>query len=109
MAEPDDHANEAAFLRGGGASGAMIARYDWATTPLGPLNAWPQSLKTVTAILLRSPAPMALLWGEDGVMIYNDAYAKLAGSRHPHLLGAKLRDAWPEIAEFDDRVLKAVL
>ena len=108
MAEPDGP-KEPNFLRGGGATGALIARYDWASTPLGSIDTWPQSLKTATSIILQSPMPMALLWGDDGVLLYNDGYAKISGGRHPHLLGGKVREAWPEIAEFDDHVMKAVL
>jgi two-component sensor histidine kinase/PAS domain-containing protein len=108
MAEPDDHGDEA-FLRGGGATGELIAKHDWSATPLGPLNAWPPNLKTATAMVLRSRLPMALLWGPDGRMIYNDGYAAISGARHPQLLGAPVRDAWSEVAEFEDQVMTAVL
>ena len=105
MADPNEYADEIVFLRGGGATGALIAQHDWAATPLGPLNAWPQSLKTTTGILLHASLPMCLLWGEDGAMIYNDAYAAIAGERHPGLLGMKVREGWPEVADFNDQVL----
>jgi PAS domain S-box-containing protein len=78
-------------------------------TSLGPLATWPQSLKTVTETLLRSPVPIVLLWGEDGIMIYNDAYSAFAGGRHPKLLGSKVRDGWPEVADFNDNVMKVGL
>ena len=108
MGEPD-HPGDAAFLRDGGATAALVATFDWASTSLGPLSGWPQSLKTATAIVLRSPIPMTLLWGEDGVMIYNDAYAEIAGTRHPDLLGRKVNEAWPEAIGFNERVLTTVL
>jgi len=109
MAQPDGRASELAFLRGGGATGELIAKLDWSSSPLGPPSTWPPTLKTTTAIVLRSPIPMALLWGQDGVIIYNDPCAEIAGDRHPQVLGAKVREAWPDIADFDDRVIKAVL
>jgi PAS domain S-box-containing protein len=96
---------DAAFLAEGGHTGALIAAHDWAATALGPIASWPQSLRTATAILLRSPVPMVMLWGEDGVMLYNDAYSVFAGGRHPHLLGSKVREGWPEVAEFNDNVM----
>src|SRR4051812_34983418 len=105
MADPNEYADEVVFLRGGGTMGAMIAQHDWASTtlgPLGPPGSWPQSLKTVIGILLHASVPMCLLWGPDGVMIYNDGYARTAGDRHPGLLGAKVREGWPEVAEFND-------
>ncbi|CAN7239796.1 PAS domain-containing protein [Phenylobacterium sp. LjRoot219] len=108
MAKSDEFASEAAFLRGGGAAGALIAAYDWASTPLGPLAAWPQSLKVATAIVLHSPAPMALLWGEDGVTLYNDAYAALLGQGHPRTLGSKARET-SAVADLSDRAIRAGL
>jgi PAS domain S-box-containing protein len=100
---------EGSFPSGGGELGALIRQFDWTKTSLGPLEAWPQSLKTVTDTLLRSPVPIVLLWGEDGVMIYNDAYSIFAGGRHPRLLGSKVRDGWAEVADFNDNVMKVGL
>src|SRR6202051_5206793 len=98
-----------AFPTAAGELAALIRRFDWAKAGLGPLATWPQSLKTVTEPLLRSPVPIVLLWGEDGVMIYNDAYSGFAGARHPHLLGSKVREGWPEVADFNDHVMKVGL
>jgi PAS domain S-box-containing protein len=98
-----------AFPVGGGDLGDLIRHFDWSRTSLGPIDAWPQSLKSVTGMLLLSPVPMVLLWGEDGVMIYNDAYSAFAGGRHPQLLGSKVREGWPEVAEFNDNVMKVGL
>jgi PAS domain S-box-containing protein len=52
---------------------------------------------------------MVMLWGEDGVMLYNDAYSAVAGGRHPDLLGSKVREGWPEVAAFNDHVMRVVL
>src|SRR3954470_6923670 len=89
--------------------GALIKARDWSATPLGAIETWSGTLKTTLALALCAPVPMALLWGEDGILLYNDAYAALAGARHPDLLGRKVRDAWPEVADFDDHVMKVVL
>jgi PAS domain S-box-containing protein len=93
----------------GGELAELIRQFDWAKTSLGPLVAWPQSLKTITDTLLQSPVPIVLLWDEDGIMIYNDAYSGFAGGRHPKLLGSKVRDGWPEVADFNDHVMKVGL
>lgn len=87
----------------------LIRDHDWSATSLGPLQAWPQSLKTITEMLLLSPVPIVLLWGEDGIMIYNDAYAVFAGNRHPGLLGTKVREGWREVADFNDHVMRVGL
>jgi len=99
----------ARFLQGGGELGALIATFDWTSTSLGPVAGWPLSLKTMTGFLLRSPVPIVMLWGEEGYMLYNDAYSVFAGGRHPELLGSKVRDGWPEVAAFNDNVMKVGL
>jgi PAS domain S-box-containing protein len=86
-----------------------IQAFDWTATRLGPLASWPQSLRTAVDIVTASAVPMLLLWGEDGIMIYNDGYARIAGSRHPDILGAPVLQAWPEVADFNRRVLEVVL
>ena len=97
------------FLTGGGEAAEIIARFDWAATPLGPIESWPVSLKSAVALVLRSPVPIVTLWGEDGIMIYNDAYSGFAGGRHPDLFGSKVREGWPEVADFNDNVMKVGL
>lgn len=87
----------------------LIARFDWASTELGPLEHWPAHLTLALANMLRCPMPIATLWGESGVLIYNDPYSRFSGARHPGLLGMKIREAWPEAADLNDRVLKVCL
>jgi PAS domain-containing protein len=102
--------NDAAPLfAGGGELSELVRTFDWAATPLGAISTWPQSLRTTVGLLLRSPVPIVLLWGEDGVMIYNDAYSGFAGGRHPRLLGSKVREGWPEVADFNDNVMRVGL
>ena len=52
-------------LGGGGEMGERIRAFDWSTTPLGPLERWPQSLKISVRIRLDSGYPMAICWGRD--------------------------------------------
>ena len=42
-------------------------------------------------------------------MVYNDAYAAFAEGRHPASLGAPVREAWPELADFNDNIIREVL
>jgi hypothetical protein len=37
------------FAAGGGKMGALLREHDWSKTPLGPLEIWPQSLRTLRA------------------------------------------------------------
>lgn len=109
MSKPDLGAEPFSFLSGGGSLGQLISAFDWASSPLGPIQGWPQSLKTAVSIVLRSEVPIVMLWGPEGVMIYNDAYAGFAAGRHPKLLGSKVREGWPEVASFNDNVMKVCL
>ncbi|UDF05028.1 PAS domain-containing protein [Asticcacaulis sp. AND118] len=93
----------------GGACGRLIAEKDWGETPLGDIEAWPSCLKTCVSLIVASHLPMAVLWGEDGILLYNDGYAEIADRRHPEILGMAARDAWPEASEFNERVIRTGL
>ena len=41
-------------------------------------------------------------------MIYNDGYSGFAGGRHPSLFGSKVRERWPEVADFNDNIMNVV-
>jgi len=97
------------FLDGGGQTAELIRDFPWSDTGLGPIEAWPGALKTVVAMVLRSPVPIVTLWQAEGYMIYNDAYSVFAGGRHPQLLGSRVREGWEEIADFNDKVMNVVM
>lgn len=82
---------------GGGEMGELIRGLDWSKTPLGPIESWPQSLRSALSILLPSKAQIALFWGEDLITLYNDAYRPVFGAKHPHALGKPIRDSWEEL------------
>jgi hypothetical protein len=55
MAKNDHSAAKADdFLAGGGEMGERMRALDWTATPLGPVTAWPQSLKTIVRVMLDS-------------------------------------------------------
>lgn len=86
-------------LAGGGEMGALMRSMDWSQTPLGPLEGWPQSLRSAISILLASRAQIVLFWGPQLAALYNDAYAPTFGSKHPWALGKPARECWAEIWE----------
>ncbi len=88
---------------------ARVRDFDWAATALGSIAVWPQSLRTAVDLMLASPLPMVMLWGDDGIMLYNDGYAAFAGARHPTSLGSKVWEHWPEVANFNRRIIDDVL
>ncbi len=67
---------------------ALATARDWADTPLGGPDAWPQRLRLAAALLLPPGTPVAIFWGESAIAIYNPAYAEVLGDRHPAALGA---------------------
>ena len=76
----------------------LVSQFDWAATPLGPMELWPGSLKTTARILLHSRFPMWMAWGPELTILYNDAYARdTLGKKHPWALGKPARQVWSEI------------
>ncbi len=77
----------------------LIRRKDWAQTPLGPPQHWPQSLRTTLGTMLACPFPMFLWWGPTLIQLYNDAYRLILGNpgKHPAALGQAGADCWPEL------------
>jgi PAS domain S-box-containing protein len=91
-----------AFAAGGGDMGALLRAFDWGATPLGPLDGWPQSLRTAVSILLGAQHPMYVAWGPQLHLLYNDGYRQLLGARAAHperILGQPFRVVWAEAWE----------
>lgn len=82
--------------------------YDWSTTPLGAIDQWPASLRNAASIVLRSGFPSILVWGPELVQIYNDAYVKLIGLKHPEALGIPTHQCWPEIQAIQEPIFERV-
>ncbi|HEY3697542.1 ATP-binding protein [Phenylobacterium sp.] len=85
----------------------LIGSTDWSNTPLGPIEAWPQSLKTTVSLCLASNFPINIIWGPEHSQIYNDGYRVVCGAAHPIALGEAYTktwaSAWPAIGQpFDD-------
>ncbi|MDR7277373.1 PP2C family protein-serine/threonine phosphatase [Catenuloplanes atrovinosus] len=73
------------------------AAVDWAATPLGPVSSWSPTLTSTVRMALRTRFAVTLLWGPEYVLVYNEAYARVIGDKHPAALGAPARDIFPEI------------
>ncbi|HYI49695.1 MAG TPA: response regulator [Allosphingosinicella sp.] len=89
IANQPDHARPAPLpgLAGG---------QDWAATSFGPVESWPQSLRTAASMVLGSATAMFIGWGPDFRMLYNDAYADLLGDRGP-AQGKPGREIWADV------------
>jgi two-component sensor histidine kinase len=75
----------------------LIRRFDWASTPLGPLDGWPAALRFALDLCERSAVPTAVYWGGDLRLFYNDAWAPVLRDRHPAALGRPAAEIWSDI------------
>lgn len=75
----------------------LIADKDWSATPLGAQENWSPSLKLIVDIITASGFPMAVRWGSEFVLIYNDGYRAILADKHPWALGMPFRVVWPEV------------
>lgn len=85
------------FLALGGDTGALMRAQDWSSTPFGPPECWPQSLRSAVSICLGTKFPIAIYWGPELALLYNDAWSDIPGEKHPWALGRPGREVWPEI------------
>jgi signal transduction histidine kinase len=95
------------WLSGGGEMGALIRSMDWSRTPLGPVESWPQSLRTTVSLCLSSTFPILIAWGPERVQVYNDAYRPICGAKHPASMGQAFNECWasalPAVGHVVDR------
>ncbi|KAL1622661.1 hypothetical protein SLS56_008643 [Neofusicoccum ribis] len=82
----------------------FVRAIDWGQTPIGPIDTWPASLRTMSNLIMRDPSPGVLFWGEEVIMIYNEAYTELLGQMHPVAMGKSatvaLKDYWDHFTPF---------
>ena len=110
MSTVESGATEAELLFAGpGEVRGLCRAQDWAATPLGPVEGWPQSLRTAVCLCQSAGLPMMVMWGADLVQIYNDAFVRVLGGRHPAGLGQAGRDCWPELWEMIGPMYRGVL
>ncbi|MBD2073537.1 response regulator [Phormidium sp. FACHB-592] len=79
-----------------GEMGLRMQALNWAETPAGAVESWSQSLKSTVRTLLSSRYPMILLWEQELIQLYNDAYINLIGTKHPYALGRSIRETQAE-------------
>jgi PAS domain S-box-containing protein len=75
----------------------LIKNKDWSATPLGAPESWSPSLRLIVGTMTASGFPMAVRWGPDFILIYNDGYRPILADKHPRALGLPFREVWPEV------------
>ena len=91
--------------------GRLTREFDWSKTSIGTPDLWPQSLRTIVAMIISSKFPMFLWWGDDLIQFYNDAYRPSLGNngKHPLALGQNGADCWPEAWDIISPLIEQVL
>jgi signal transduction histidine kinase len=75
---------------------ALIRNHDWSSSSLGHIDSWSSGMRTALDLCLGSRLCSAIYWGPERLVLYNDAYSALLGSKHPWALGRPADDVWAE-------------
>src|SRR5580700_10893881 len=104
-----DRPGEDSFLAGAGEMGELVRSIAWEATPLESLSRWPQSLRTTMSICLNSRFPIAIYWGPEYLMLYNQSLVPMVGpKKHPQALGQPARFVLAEIWHIIEPLLRQV-
>ena len=75
----------------------LLEGFDWGATALGHPEDWPQELRVAASICLGAKYPIAIYWGPDLTLLYNEAWSAIPGDKHPWALGRQAAEVWPDI------------
>ncbi len=89
--------------------GELMRALDWSRTALGPVETWPQSLRTTVSTCLDSRFAIVIWWGPEMVTLYNDRYIGILGEKHPEALGMRAKEIWPYIWHIVGPMLQGVM
>jgi signal transduction histidine kinase len=112
MAQRDDERERmlARVFPGASEMARRMRALDWSATALGPVDAWPSSLRTSVSTCLDCAFPIVLWWGPDLVILYNDEYRAMLGpAKHPAALGERGAVVWAEIWDVIAPMLSQVI
>jgi PAS domain S-box-containing protein len=71
-----------------------IRGYPWQHSALGPWQQWPAPLRCCLVNVLESRFARCVIWGEQQLTLYNDAFAHLLGQGAP-VVGETFERLWP--------------
>jgi PAS domain S-box-containing protein len=109
MSNPVITARMNTLVTGTSEMAGRIRAHNWAKTPLGPIEGWSETLLATVNLMLHSPFPTILSWGEKMVFLYNDAAISTLTVKHPKALGADYRDVFREAWDLVSADLEACL
>jgi signal transduction histidine kinase len=85
-----------------------VRSMDWSKTAIGPIETWPPSLMNAVELSFNANHPIAIFWGPDCVLLYNEAWRSIAGDRDLRFLGQRLVEACPELWQILGPQIQAV-
>jgi len=85
-------------FNGGSEMARRMQSFDWGATELGPVDSWSMALRSAVSLCLGSRLCMAIYWGRNHLLLYNDAYRAILDVKHPAALAQSARTVWPEVA-----------
>jgi hypothetical protein len=83
-------------MTGGGVSGQALRDVAWSTNPLGPIDAWPASLRAIVRAMLNTRQATCVFWGPELINLYNDGFIPLLGEKHPRAMGQRAQECWSD-------------
>ncbi|MCJ8144624.1 sensor histidine kinase [Ancylobacter sp. A5.8] len=90
--------SDGAFPHGDSDMVRAVRAFDWSSTPLGPIEEWPPTLRITVDMMLNSAFPKCLVWGPECTAIYNDAFRPILGKKS-NTLGRSFLDIWSEVRD----------
>ena len=76
----------------------------WPVFPTVKPDNWPEGMRAIADLIVASHFPMAIAWGPELRLFYNDAYAALLGDKHPGAMGQPFPlvrpELWPRLQPF---------
>jgi CheY-like chemotaxis protein len=69
--------------------------YDWSASRLGDPGQWAWPLRMAADLLFNLPLPALLVWGRDMTVVFNEAYAALAGPGYGKVPGGNVPPVMP--------------
>jgi hypothetical protein len=75
----------------------LVRNFPWQDTSVGSIQSWSDALRGAVLSAMANPDPRLLLWGDDHIMIYNEACTSMFAERHPRALGSRAEETWADI------------
>ncbi|KAH6644071.1 hypothetical protein C7974DRAFT_13853 [Boeremia exigua] len=91
--KPNGHLCDLAYLE-------WMRQYDWASSPVGPVDEWPVALRHTCELALATSDPINIVWGDECTLLYNQAYSGIVGDKHPRAMGRPLKENFPQWPEY---------